>query len=225
MKQSNWTDSQSHDASTASSEGPFSQEKRAAEGLIDDVKTAASDAGSQAKSMATEKAEALQGAAASHLHSFADAVRTAGDELAEKDPGPISDLVRQAAAGLEQFSGALDRNSSAEMIDRVREFGRQNQIGFLAGSMLAGFALARFAGSGAPQSNGGSADRDKSHEHGAGAYAARKPSSHDTAVESSDTTHGEHRNESDGPVGVTDPDAPGADRSGPSIERNWRTDV
>lgn len=234
MKQSNWTDSQSHDASTASSEGPFSQEKRAAEGLIDDVKTAASDAGSQAKSMATEKAEALQGAAASHLHSFADAVRTAGDELAEKDPGPISDLVRQAAAGLEQFSGALDRNSSAEMIDRVREFGRQNQIGFLAGSMLAGFALARFAGSGAPQSNGGSADRDKSHERGAGAHAARKPSSHDrnadrqerSAGESSETTHGEHRtHESDGPVGVTDPDAPGADRSGPSIERNWRTDV
>lgn len=205
MTQSNGTDSEtSHDASTDSSEGPFSQEKRAAEGLIADVKTAASDIGSQAKSMATEKVEALQGAAASHLHSFADAVRTAGDELAEKDPGPISDLVCQAAAGLEQFSVALDRNSSGEMIERVREFGRQNRIGFLAGSMLAGFALARFAGSGAPQSNGGSTDR----------------------AESSDTMHLEHRTrESDRLVGVTEPDAPGADRPGSSIQRNSRTDA
>lgn len=133
------------------------QERRAAEGLVDDARAAASEAGDQAGKFASEKAEELQGAAASHLRSFADAVRTAGDELAEKEPGPVSDLIRQAAEGLEQFSGAMGSKSSTEMLDSVRDFGRQNPVGFLAGTMLAGFALARFAGSDAPRSSRGSA--------------------------------------------------------------------
>lgn len=126
------------------------EEKRAAERLVDDAKAAAGAAGAQAKEAAAEKAEELQGMAASHLRNFAEAMRTASDELAAKDPGLVSDIVRQATQGLEQLSGSLERRSSVEMIDGVRDFGRQNPVGFLAGAMLAGFSLARFAGSGAP---------------------------------------------------------------------------
>lgn len=125
-------------------------EKRAAERLAEEAKAAASSAGARAKDAAVDKAEELRGAAASHLRNFADAVRVAGDDLAAKEPGPISDIVRQAAQGLEQFSGSLERKSPAEMIDGFRNFGRQNPIGFLAGAMLAGFSLARFASSAAP---------------------------------------------------------------------------
>jgi hypothetical protein len=220
----------SADAPPDVSEGAFSQEKRAAEGLIDDVKIAASNAGSQAKTIAAEKAEALQGAAASQLHLFADAVRTAGDELAEKDPGPVSDLVRQAAAGLEQFSGALGRRSSAEMIDCVREFGRQNPVGFLAGSMLAGFALARFAGSATPQSADGSSDSQGT----AGNSGSREPSdeewsSEDWKADRQEATpsdnFGNARADDDAGDSV-EPDTSGQDRSRDgSFDRTWRTDV
>jgi len=144
------------------------EEKRAAERLVDDAKAAASSAGAQAKEAAADKAEELQGMAASHLRKFADAVRMAGDDLAEKDPGPVSDIVRQAAQGLEQFSGSLGRQSPAEMIDGFRNFGRQNAVGFLAGAMLAGFSLARFAGSGAPSGPGKTASRESTRTvHGA----------------------------------------------------------
>jgi hypothetical protein len=231
MTQPNWADSQtSADASPDLSEGAFSKEKRAAEGLIDDVKIAASNAGTQARTMATQKVDALQGAAASHLHKFADAVRTAGDELAEKDPGPVSDLVRQAAAGLEQFSGSLGRSSSAEMIASVREFGRQNPIGFLAGSMLAGFALARFAGSAAPQSGDRSSDRqDTARNLGSHEPFAEERSSEFWNADCRDDRPSEsfRKPRSDGDAGGSfEPDSSGPDRPGDaSFERTWRTDI
>jgi hypothetical protein len=161
MTQPDWTERQSSPENPAgvSSQDRPREESRGTEGVVDDVRLAVRDAGSQAKSMATEKAEELQGAAASHLRVFADAVRVAGDELARRETGPVSDLVRQAATGLEQISATMDGKSSAEMIEGVREFGRQNPIGFVAGSLLAGFALARFAGSAAPQSDDRSVEK------------------------------------------------------------------
>ena len=147
MTQNKWTNhstepdkpSGSGLASTDEGEGPIANLSHDAGGAV-----------SEAKAFAGEKAEQLQDAAAGHFRVFADAVRTAGDELAEKEPGQVSDLVRRAAEGLEHFSDALGRKSSGEMIASVRDFGRQNPIGFLAGSMLAGFALARFASSSSP---------------------------------------------------------------------------
>ncbi len=157
MTQNEWSGSQSR-AGASSSQDAVRQEKQATEGLVADARNAASEAGSEAKKMASGKADELQGAAASHLRTFADAVRSAGDELADKEPGPVSDLVRQAAEGLERFSGALENKSSSDMIGGVREFGRQNPVGFLAGSMLAGFALARFASSSTSHSHGSSSE-------------------------------------------------------------------
>lgn len=136
-------------SSSNSSEDFVRQEKRAAEGLVDDAKVAATEALAEGKKLASDKAEDLQEVAATHLKTFAEAVRAAGDTLADKEPGLVSDLVRQAAEGLEGFSGALGRKSSTEMIESVRDFGRQNPAGFFAGSLLAGFAVARFASSGA----------------------------------------------------------------------------
>lgn len=187
MTQNEWSETRT------GAEGFVRQEKRAADGLVDDAQAAATEAGSQARKLASEKADELQGAAASHLKSFADAVRTAGDELADKEPGPVSDLVRQAAEGLERFSGALGRKSSSEMIDSVRDFGRQNPVGFLAGSMLAGFALARFANSGALEPKTGKAS---SYERPAEADGDAAASSYggegqgNTAAESFDQTYG-----------------------------------
>jgi len=178
MNETKSTEPQS--AAGAAAQTHLGEERRAAEGLAHDAKAAATEAGTQAKQMASDKAEELQGAAASHLSTFADAVRTAGDELAEKDPGPASDLVRQAATGLEELSGAMSRKSASDMIAGVRDFGRQNPVGFLAGSMLAGFALARFASS--------------SSTHSASSSAQASPRSHATAVGLGDGTSGDQAN-------------------------------
>jgi hypothetical protein len=123
----------------------LSEERRAADHLAEDARSAAGGMAERAKATAVNQSEEARDAAAGHLRTFAEAIRHAGDELAEKEPGPVGDLVRQAARGLEQFSDGLGRRSPAEMIDSVRDFGRRNPVAFLAGSMLAGFALARFA--------------------------------------------------------------------------------
>lgn len=169
MNSDQWTEPQEPGAGSASSSAS-DHARRSGEGFVEGAKAAASDAQSHARQVAAEKAEKLQDAAATHLRTFADAVRNAGEELAEKDPGPVSSLVRQAAEGLEQFSGALGRKSSGEMIDGVREFGRQNPLGFFAGSMLAGFALARFAGSAAPRTRNGGSDGHHTHARSSGSH-------------------------------------------------------
>jgi len=232
MTHTNWTESRpGAGESPGSSEGAFSQENRAAEGLVDDVKAAASGAGSQAKKIATEKADELQGAAASHLRLFADAVRNAGDELAAKESGPVSDLVRRAAEGLEQFSGALGRKSSAEMIDSVRDFGRQNPVGFLAGSMLAGFALARFAGSAAPRTDDESADQHaRTGEYGAWNEEWDSDQQDTLPEESLNTAHEQgdvFPNQESGEAGaVSGANASVVERPrDASFVRNWRNDV
>jgi len=85
----------------------------------------------------------------------------------------------------------------------VRDFGRQNPVGFLAGSMLAGFALARFAGSASPPTSPRSSERLEAQ--------TRKAFSEEGGADGDGTTHTES----------FDP-APPRDASS---EGTWRTDV
>lgn len=111
----------------------------------DAVRQEAKQVGAQAQEMAGEQAEKVKEAAASHLDVFADALRAASDELGKNQSGPAADMVSSAASGLEGLTRSLHGQSTGEMIDTVRRFGRENPVGFLAGSVLAGLALGRFA--------------------------------------------------------------------------------
>lgn len=102
-----------------------------------------------AKEEVRERGEALKGQAADGLKIFADAVRSARDELDRKEMGPISGLVGEAAEGLESLSRSMQNASAGDMIETVRDFGRRNPVGFIAASVLAGIAIGRFAGASA----------------------------------------------------------------------------
>lgn len=112
--------------------------------------------GAEAQHAAEEQADKVKEAAASHLDSFADALRAASDELGKNQTGPAAEMVSHAASGLEGLSRSLHGRSTGEMIDQIRRFGRDNPIGFLAGSVLAGLALGRFTAA----ASAGASDKD-----------------------------------------------------------------
>jgi F0F1-type ATP synthase membrane subunit b/b' len=129
------------------------KEKAEATRLTGEAWSAAKDVGADAASAAQHEAEAqgdrLKDETSGELDAFASAIRAASDKLSEKQPGMVADLMDQAAGGLQGISEALQRKSSGEIVDAVRDFGRRNPMAFIAGSVLTGFALGRFAGSSA----------------------------------------------------------------------------
>ena len=106
--------------------------------------------GKEAQQVAEEQAEKVKEATASHMDKFADALRAASEELSKNQSGPAAEMVANAAAGLEGLSRSIHGKTTGEMIETVRRFGRENPMGFLAGSVLAGLALGRFAAAASP---------------------------------------------------------------------------
>lgn len=100
---------------------------------------------SEAERAAFDQADKAKTATSSHLHGFAGALNAASDELSKNQAGPAAELISHAASGLETLSRSIDGKSSGEMLEAVRRFGRDNPLGFIAGSVLAGFALGRVA--------------------------------------------------------------------------------
>lgn len=136
----------------------------------DTIKDEATSVGDKARALAEDKAESIKGDAASHMHGFADALKSASETLKDKQAGPAAEMVSHAASGLEQLSRSLEGKSTGAMVDSVRRFGRENPIGFLAGSMLAGFALVRFA-TAAPSSDSHTSTNSSPRTTGYGSQA------------------------------------------------------
>ena len=144
--------------------------RTAAENEAATLRDKAADVAGRVKEGLSGQGDELKSRASESLHGFADSVKTARDALAKDNPGLVSDLVGQAAEGLESLSRSLEKTSGGEMIDAVRDFGRRNPMGFIAASVLAGFAVSRFAVSSA---SGGSASSSGSAETGgAGSMSA-----------------------------------------------------
>lgn len=136
-------------ADVAAAGDRMAEEGRALSGTMAEAKEAvaaeARDLGDRATERLGAGAESMKEEAVAGLGAFSDALRAASDELSGKDLGLAGDMVRQAAGGLDGFVRALQGHSPAEMLDGVRAFGRANPVGFIAGSVLAGFALGRVA--------------------------------------------------------------------------------
>jgi hypothetical protein len=124
----------------------------AASEASDAVVSEAKALGAQAEHLAEDQAEKVKEATATHMDGFADALRAASDELSKNQSGPAAEFVANAASGLEDLSRSLHGKTTGEMIESVRRFGRDNPMGFLAGSVLAGLALGRFAAAATPSS-------------------------------------------------------------------------
>lgn len=113
------------------------------------VKGEAAHFAEAAKEKAAETAEQGKETITTALADFSEAIRRAGEELGEKDQTLAARLVAQAADGLETLSRAVSEKRPEDMLNAVRDFGRNNPTAFLAGSVLAGLALGRFARSSA----------------------------------------------------------------------------
>lgn len=125
--------------------------------LVDAGKDAAAEArdlGEKAMSSLGSETEAVRDEAAEGLIAFSDALKAASAELSGKRLGFAGDMVEQAAGGLEALARSFEGRSPGEMLETVRSFGRQNPVGFIAGSVLAGFALGRVAAAAAPAGSG-----------------------------------------------------------------------
>lgn len=108
------------------------------------VKQEAATFAEDARGKAAEKIEQHKQTATQTLGDFANAIRKAGDELANTDQSVATRLVRQAADGLENFARTVSDKRPEELLDTVRDFGRRNPTALIAGSVLAGLALGRF---------------------------------------------------------------------------------
>jgi hypothetical protein len=111
----------------------------------DAVVTEAQVLGDLATTRLETEAEGVKDQAAAGLEAFSDALKAASKQLSGKQLGFAGDMVQQAAGGLETLARSLEGSSPREMLDSIRAFGRQNPVGFIAGSVLAGVALGRVA--------------------------------------------------------------------------------
>jgi len=109
------------------------------------VKQEAATFASSVQDKAIDKIADKKETATETLGAFANAIRHAGDELAQQDQSLAGRVVKQAADGLEHLSRTVSEKRPEELLDAVRELGRRNPAAFIAGSVLLGVALGRFA--------------------------------------------------------------------------------
>ena len=128
--------------------------KQGVASTLDTLKGQASDAAGTAKetlgTMATEARSKIndivdhqKAAGADQLSGISRAVHTAAGDLDEKNP-QIARLVRDAATSVDRFAGDLRSKDVGDVLASVTTFARQQPVAFFAGSVLAGFILARF---------------------------------------------------------------------------------
>lgn len=144
--------------------------KDAALDAVGGVKQEAASFAASAQERLSDGADRQMDTAAQGLHVFAGAIRTAAEELAKQDQSVAGSLVKRAADGLEDLSRSLSSKDPEQLLDAVRQFGRDNPVAFAGASVLIGVALGRVARSSA--SDGGSA----------GTTSQSRPSSGNTSL-------------------------------------------
>jgi hypothetical protein len=118
--------------------------KDMAAGAVATVKQETATFAEAARDKARETVEARKDVATQTLGDFANAIRKAGDELANADQTMAGRVVAHAADGLEGFVRSVSDKKPEEMIVALREFSRRNPTTVIAGSVLVGVALSRF---------------------------------------------------------------------------------
>ena len=127
---------------------------------FESLKEGAASLGSEAKDRLSQYAAGQKEFVSENLGQFAQAVRRASDELSERDQTMASQLVRQAAGGLESLSRSISGSSFEDILGSVRGFGRSNPAAFMGGAVLVGFALGRFATASASRADDQANDRE-----------------------------------------------------------------
>jgi ElaB/YqjD/DUF883 family membrane-anchored ribosome-binding protein len=127
---------------------------KAAKGLAQSVTTQASTLVSNVGHELTATAEANVTNGAEALRGFAKAMQTAAEELDSRSP-QVARRIRDAADQVETFSDTISNRSMRELFDAASDLARSRPTAFIAGAVVAGFALGRFIKSSAPEQNSG----------------------------------------------------------------------
>jgi hypothetical protein len=104
------------------------------------------DARTQAEGLAKEGARA----GADQVGGLARAVHRAADELEQQSPA-LARTIHEAASAVDGMARQLRGSSPGEMMRSAEDFARRQPLAFFGAAALAGFALARFARSSSPQ--------------------------------------------------------------------------
>jgi ABC-type transporter Mla subunit MlaD len=172
-------------------------------GLVDRAQGLASNVAASAQDKARQLAEEQKSAAAEQVEEVARVLDTAAEQVERVLPD-AAQYVREAASGVHRVSSAVRDQSIDDIIDMVTTFARTRPGTFLAGSVFAGFAIARFLKS--------SADRRWETESTGAAAAGGRSGSKSSGSRSRGGSSGGRRSAS--PDGMNSgASAAGADRS------------
>ena len=128
--------------------------KEVASSIAEDLKGRASEHANDAKSVVSSMAEEARtriadiveqqkSMGADKLAGLSRAAQNAAGDLDQQNPH-VARLVRDAASSVDRFAGDLRTSSLSDVVASVSSFARKQPVAFFAGSVLAGFVLARF---------------------------------------------------------------------------------
>ena len=128
--------------------GAAQEVKHEAAAAVSDLKAEAASVAEAAKERAMSLAEEQRQAGADRAQDLAGAVHRAVDQLQDASPA-IGRYVHEAASSLDGLARALRERGPGELIGQLETIARRQPAAFFGASVLAGFALARFARSSA----------------------------------------------------------------------------
>jgi hypothetical protein len=131
--------------------------KQQARETTEEVTREAREAGEEIKEQAYSTADRQKDAAAQQMGGWAQALRTASDDLRKRGQDIAAGYVGHAADGLERASGTVRTRDVDDLIGTVEDFARRQPVAFLGGAVAAGFGLARFMRSSADRRRGAAA--------------------------------------------------------------------
>jgi hypothetical protein len=139
--------SQEHDSgatSAARPQQPQSETSEATRDAVHRVREEAAAVAGHAKDRARAFLDGQKDAAADHIESVSQTLHETVDRLREKSPGALSDYAERAVQGVDSLAATLREQDVRSMVRSVENLARRQPALFVAGSVAAGFALARF---------------------------------------------------------------------------------
>jgi hypothetical protein len=128
--------------------------------VVDVTKNLGTVVGKEARAMAgrvteqlSETAEASVGRGADALGSFVRAMQAAGREIEPESPA-LARTLDDVASNVDGFAETIRGRSLSDLVSSAAELARRNPTMFVAGTILAGFAVSRFVRSTGPTSGG-----------------------------------------------------------------------
>jgi len=120
------------------------QAKEAVSSATDQVKSQVSDLSQAAQEQASSFLGDQKDMAAQSLGGVAQALRHAGQELADNDQSTLAQYTDSLAGQIDNFSNSLRDREIGSLLEDAKQLAYRQPEWFVAGALAAGFALGRF---------------------------------------------------------------------------------